>query len=66
MPREAAEADKEEGIGDIPTSLGIIFRGPYAELHSFLNEIEESIPPGCRILYIKYSPGGLMIRVEGQ
>ena len=57
--------EEDKDFGNLPASLGMVFRGRYAELHSFLNDLEDRLPPGCRILYKRFAPGGLMIRTEG-
>jgi hypothetical protein len=55
----------KEDFGNLPASLGIVLRGRYADLHSFLIDIEDRLPPGCSVLYKKFAPGGLWIRSEG-
>jgi hypothetical protein len=60
------EAEETENFGKLPASLGLILRGSYADLHRILSEIEATLPIGCRILYKRYAPGGLMITGEGE
>lgn len=55
----------EGNIAKLPASLGIIFRGPYGELCQLLERIEMVLPTNVRVLYKRFSPGGLWIVQEG-
>jgi hypothetical protein len=63
MTTNNMEIDKN--IARLQTSGAIIVRGPYADVAGILNEVENSLPSGCRVAYIHYSPFRLKIVVEG-
>lgn len=55
----------DKSIAQLPMSGAIIVRGPYTDVARVLSEIENTLPDGCRIAYVHYSPAPLRIVEEG-
>jgi hypothetical protein len=60
------EVNLDKEIAQLQMSGAIIVRGPYADVARILKEVETKLPPGCRVAYVRYSPGRLTIIEEGK
>ena len=56
--------DKE--IAELQMSGAMIIRGPYVDVARVLNEIENTLPEGCKVVYRHCSPARLKIIEEGK
>ena len=58
--------NKQENFADLPAYLGVVFFGQYGQLVGLLKEAEKSLPHGCVLVFSRYSPGQLWIKLEGE